>query len=164
VAALFCGENMLLIGSAILGLVVLATLGLVVWPDNSCLNFLTNFITDRLNTSGYTYRLYTNNVTPGTATVLGDFTEATFAGYGSISGSGITWSAPALAGHIAQTNGTNMTFNNSSGSGQVVYGVYVTDAANTKLYYVERDPAAPVTIAAGGSYIYTPNQQFESKN
>jgi hypothetical protein len=149
---------------ALLGCWLLLMLGLVVWPDNSCLNFLTDFIGDRLQTSGYTFRLYTNNVTPTTSTVIGDFTEATFTGYSSVAGSTVTWSTPALSGHIAQTNGTNIIFNNTSGAGVTVYGVYVTNAAGTKLYFAERDPAAPVTIPAGGSYTYTPNQQFKSIN
>ncbi len=143
---------------------LLLRLGLVVWPDVACTNFLTNFIADRLGTTLYSYRLFTSNTTPGTATVLGDFTEATFAGYAAIAGSAITWSAAALVGHIAQSTGSNLVFNNTSGGAVNVYGVYVTNAANTVLYFAERDPAAPVSVPAGGSYIYTPNQQFKSIN
>lgn len=145
-------------------LVAVAVAGLVVWPDNSLLNFLADYISDRLNTTHYYFRLYTNNTTPGTATVLGDFTEATFTGYAAVSGSGLTWSTPALSGHIGQTNATNIVFNNTSGSPVTVYGVFVTDLGVTKLYFAERDPAAPVSIPAGGQYIYTPNQQFKSIN
>jgi hypothetical protein len=145
-------------------LLVSLLMGLVVWPDVSCENFLTDFIADRLHTSGYTFRLYTNNVTPGTGTVFADFTEATFAGYAAVGGGTVTWSAAALVGHLATTTGSAIIFNNTSGGAVNVYGVYVTDAGNTKLYFAERDPAPPASIPNGGSYVYTPNQQFASIN
>jgi hypothetical protein len=151
----------LLLGTA----VALYLLGLVVWPDASCENFLNDFITDRLNASGkYYFRLYTNNVTVSTSTVLGDFTEATFTGYAAVQGSAVSWSAAALTGHVAFSNAGNMTFTNSSGSPVTVYGIFVTDSGKTKLYFVEADPNAPISIPAGGQYIYTPNQQFKSIN
>jgi hypothetical protein len=149
---------------AILGLVCAALLGLVVWPDASCQNFLNDFVTDHLGNANYVYRLYVNNHTPGTATVLADLTEATFAGYAAVPGNTITWPGATLAAHVAQSTGSNIVFNNTGASGQVVYGVYVTNVANNKLYFVERDPVAPVTIPALGSYVYSPNQQFKSIN
>jgi hypothetical protein len=148
----------------VIGLALALACGLVVWPDVACQNFLNNFITDRLQTSGYTFRLFTNNITPGTATVLANFTEASFTGYAAVSGSTITWSAAALSGHIAFSNGSNITFNNTSAAPVTIYGVYVTNAANTVLYYAELDPNAPISIPASGQYIYTPNQQFKSIN
>lgn len=140
-------------------------LGLVVWSDVGCQNFLNDFITDHLGNANYYFRLFTNNVQPGTATVLGDFTEATFAGYAAVQGNAITWPAAILAAHIAQTTGSNIVFNNTSGGSVTVYGVYVTNGvAATKLYFSERDTNAPVTVPTGGSYVYTPNQQFKSIN
>jgi hypothetical protein len=144
--------------------VALMFLGLVVWPDASCQNFLNNFASDRLGTSSYMYRLFTNNHTPGTGSLFANFTEATFTGYGAVSGATIVWPAASLAGHVAQSTGTNIVFNNTSGAPVNIYGVYVTDAANAKLYFAERDTNAPVSIPAGGSYVYTPNQQFQSIN
>jgi hypothetical protein len=139
--------------------------GLVVWPDASCQNFLNDFITDHLGATNYYFRLLTSNTTPGTATVLGDFTEASFTGYAAIQGNAITWPAATLAGHIAGSTGSAITFNNTSGSPVNIYGVYVTNGSTaTKLYFAERDAAAPVSIPAGGSYVYTPNQQFKSIN
>ncbi len=137
---------------------------LVVWPDVSCQNFLSDFITDRLGSSNYKFRLFTNNVTPGTASVIGDFTEATFAGYAAIAANTITWAAASLVGHVAQSTGSNLVFNNTSGGAVNVYGVYVTNSSGSILYFAERDLAAPVSVANGGSYVYTPNQQFKSIN
>lgn len=149
---------------ALLGLAVASLLGLVVWPDVGCQNFLNDFAADRLGNAAYVYRLYTNNIVPGTATVLGDFTEATFAGYASVAGNTITWPAAGLVSHVAQSTGSNIVFNNTGASSQIVYGVYVTNAANNKLYFAERDPFAPITIPALGAYVYSPNQQFRSIN
>lgn len=155
------------VGIVILGVTLWLCLlfGLVVWPDVACQNFLNNFITDRLGNNVYYYRLYTNNITPGTGTVLTDFVEASFTGYAAVQGGTITWPAATLNGHIAQSTGSNIVFNNSSGAAVNVYGVYVTDGAvATKLYFAERDLNAPVSIPAGGTYVYTPNQQFKSIN
>ena len=143
---------------------LLFRLGLVVWPDVACEDFLTDFIADRLGNAAYQYRLFTNNHTPGTGSVIGSFTEATFGGYAPISGATIVWSAPTLAGHIAQSTGSNIVFNNTSGGSVTVYGVFVTDATGTILYFAERDPNAPITILNGGNYVYTPNQQYKSIN
>jgi hypothetical protein len=141
-----------------------AWLPLVVWPDQGCTNFLSDFESDRLGNAAYVFRLYTNNVTPGTGTVIGSFVEAAFAGYVPVGGNTITWNAPALVGHVATANGTPINFVNSSGAAQTVYGVYVTNAAGTKLYFAELDPLAPISIPIGGTYTYVPNQQFESIN
>jgi hypothetical protein len=145
--------------------VLILLLGLVVWPDVGCQNFLNDFIADRLGTNKYYFRLYTNNVTPGTGNVLGDFTEAVFAGYAAVLGNTVAWPGASLAAHVAQSTGSNIVFTNTSGVSQNVYGVYVTDgAAPTKLYFAERDLSAPVAIPNGGNYVYTPNQQFKSIN
>ncbi len=149
---------------AFLGIAAALLLGIVVWPDVSCQNFLNDFITDHLGAANYVFRLYTNNIVPGTGTVLADLTEATWAGYASVAGNTITWPAATLAAHVAQSTGSNIVFNNTSVSGQIAYGVYVTNVANTKLYFVERDVNAPVTLPASGSYVYTPNQQYKSIN
>jgi hypothetical protein len=143
---------------------LLLVIGLVVWPTAGCKDFLTDFITDRLGSANYVFRLFTNNITPASGDVIGSYTEAAFAGYVPVSGAGITWSAPTVSGLVANTNGTNITFNNTSVSTQTVYGVFVTDPSGTILYFAERDPGAPINIPAAGNYIYTPNQQFKSIN
>jgi len=150
----------------VLSLLALFALGLVVFPDSSLNNFLSDYISDRLHkTGGYTFRLFTNNHTPSSASLLTDFTEATFTGYNAIPGSNQTWGAPAVAGHISQTTSNNFVWNNTGGSTVQVYGVFVTDFGTpTLLYLAERDPNAPVSIPAGGSYLYTGNVQFKSIN
>ena len=93
---------------------------------------------------GYHIRLFTNNFTPTTSTVVGDFTEATFTGYAAIALSG--WTAPTVASHVASTTANPATFT-ATGSFQSIYGWYVTDAAGD---YVcgGRDAAAPVVMSS----------------
>jgi outer membrane lipoprotein SlyB len=111
--------------------------------------------------SGLVMRLFTNNITPTNANVIGDFTEATFAGYSSQTLG--AWSAPSVTAHVGKVSGAALTFTITAGS-QTVYGYYVTDAGNTKLYFAERDPNAPVALAATGpqTYTITPTYQRQS--
>lgn len=150
---------------AISGLLcVLMLVGLVVWPDEGLINGLDDFAGDRLGTPEYVFRLFTSDVTPSAGSVLTDFTEAAFAGYAGVAGTTITWPTPTLAGHVAQVTGSNISFSNASASPQTVYGIFVTNAAGTRLYFAERDPLAPVVIPVNGGYLYIPNQQMRNIN
>lgn len=93
---------------------------------------------------GYTLRLFTNNITPNTSNVVGDFTEATFTGYGATALAG--WTAAAVVAHVAGTTANPITFT-ATGAYQSIYGWYVTDGAGD---YVcgGRDAAAPVVMSA----------------
>lgn len=99
--------------------------------------------------------LFQNNLTPTTNTVIGDFTEATFAGYAAVDI--ITWSAPSVAAHVATIGAAVRTFTRSTtGAGQTIYGYYVTNNGDTILWWSERDPNAPITLTnAGDSYSVT---------
>lgn len=98
----------------------------------------------RLRPPGYTLHLYTNNITPTTSSVVGDFTEAAFTGYAAVALAG--WTASAVAAHVASTTANPITFT-ASGAYQSIYGWYVTDGAGD---YVcgGRDAAAPVVMSA----------------
>lgn len=93
---------------------------------------------------GYTLRLFTNNYTPVTTSVVGNFTEATFTSYAAVALSG--WTAAAVTAHVASTTANPITFT-ASGAYQSIYGWYVTDGAGD---YVcgGRDAAAPVVMSA----------------
>jgi hypothetical protein len=93
---------------------------------------------------GYTLHLYTNNYTPVTTSVIGNFTEATFTGYAPVALSG--WTSPGVTAHVASTTANPITFV-ATGAYQSIYGWYVTDGAGD---YVcgGRDPAAPVVMSA----------------
>ena len=74
----------------------------------------------------YVLKIYSNNYTPGQATVLADFTEATFTGYTGTTFARSAWSS-ATANPV--TNKADIGANQVSwtaGSSETVYGYYVT--------------------------------------
>src|SRR5436189_2973693 len=107
------------------------------------------------NTTALKLHLFVNNITPTTSNVIGDFTEASFTGYAAASI--VTWAAPSVAAHIASMSPASVTFTRTAtGTVQTVYGYYVTDNANTVLYWSERDANAPINITNNGdSYTVT---------
>lgn len=90
-------------------------------------------------------RLFQNNVTVGASTVLSDLTECTFTGYAAAAP---TWTTPALSGGVPTTTPSpaGVGFTYSGGSTTVVYGMYLTDSAGTKLYGATTF-SSPVTLS-----------------
>ncbi len=102
-------------------------------------------------------RLFKNNLTPGTATVLGDFTEADFTGYSAASLSGFAASSAGGSGAASSGDAKTFTVGSSPTTTNNIYGYYITDSGNTKLYGCQRDPNAPRSMAiAGDTYTVTP--------
>lgn len=108
-------------------------------------------------------RLFKNDVTPADSDTVSSYTEATFPGYAPQGAN--TWSAASSVGGAAQVTHPTLTFlRGSGGSGDLIYGYYLTDTAGTTLYYAERDPAAPVNMTvAGNSYAISLLFQFLSQ-
>jgi hypothetical protein len=106
-------------------------------------------------------RLYTNNITPSTSSVVADFTEATFTGYAAITLP--AWPASTLASHIATSAQASQTFTITSGS-QNVYGWYITDSGGTHLLAAQRDPAAPVALSSTGTNTYSIQQSITAQS
>ncbi len=113
-----------------------------------------NMLTDYLTSASYRLRLYQNNYTPVAASVLGDFTAATFSGYAQATlAAGIPpWSTPADDGAgRALSFSTLITFANSTGAvGNNIYGYYIVDAGGTKLFWAERFAGAPIDMTTAG--------------
>jgi hypothetical protein len=81
-------------------------------------------------------KLYSSNTPYLPTRVVGDYTEATFVGYAQISSP--AWGTPFTNGAgQAETDSPvlNWTFTGSSGTAQV-FGIYITDSAETKLLVV----------------------------
>jgi hypothetical protein len=76
--------------------------------------------------------LFQNNINPSPASLLADFTEATFDGYaaGSMPLSGGPYRRPDNSFSIASTFSFNMS---GSVTPNVIYGYYVTDFTNAQL-------------------------------
>lgn len=104
------------------------------------------------NACFFRIRLFKNDFTPDVDSVLGDFTEADFTGYSGFqacawlaavingAGKGIIVAAPLLwtAGVI--------------GTGNTIYGYYVTEGGDTVVSYAERF-ASPIVIASVGDFV-----------
>jgi hypothetical protein len=96
--------------------------------------------------------LFVNNLAVAWNTVIGDLTEATFAGYAAIALP--AFSAPV---HLA-SNGQGLvaSINFVGGAivapGQVAYGYYLTDTTNAILYWLETF-AEPVPFASVGDFL-----------
>ena len=88
-------------------------------------------------------RLYTNNVTPGEASVAATFTEATGFGYSAITLTPGTWTTtpgnPSTAAYPQQT----FTFTGALGN---VYGYYITQMTSGFLMWAELFTDGPYNI------------------
>ena len=74
----------------------------------------------------YVLKLYNNNYTPGQATVLADFTEATFTGYTGTTFARSAWGA-ATANPVTNKGEISASqISWTAGSAETVYGYYVT--------------------------------------
>lgn len=142
----------------------LLLLGLVVYVWLTMPNVaLTNMLNDPGTAITGTFlntlkiRLFKNNYTPISTTVLSDLTEADYTGYSSLSLSGFP--AASVVGSSGSSTGDAKVFTvgASPSTTNNIYGYYITDSGNTKLYGVQRDPGAPVSMAlAGQTYSITP--------
>jgi len=92
--------------------------------------------------------LYRNDYIPVAASVLADFTEANFPGYAPQS---ISTPNPAFlnGGMAAEVDADLVTFTQTAGPAQVVYGYFVYDAALV-VVAAQRFPA-PVNMTGAGA-------------
>lgn len=96
-------------------------------------------------------RLFTNNITPNQASVIGDFTEATF--NGSAAQTPTLGAATTVSHKATVVDSATRTFTKTAGgASETVYGYYLTDASATICYWAERFPA-PISIASTGDAI-----------
>lgn len=121
-----------------------------VWSDDGLANLLDVFL-GVVAPAALHLHLFKSNTTVDTDTVLGDLTEADFAGYAVQ-----TLSFPGgsfVASHIATNQADPATFTISAGT-QNIYGWYLTDDTDTILITSQRDPAAPVLMDVAGINSY----------
>lgn len=122
-----------------------------IYPDNGLVTFLT-----RMVTPGWLFHLYTNNYTPTLGDTLANYTEATFAGYAAQAALAAAWTFSQVSAHVGALQAPNVSFSNTSGSSQSVYGYYITDAAATVLLGAARFDSGPIVIPTGQSQGVTP--------
>lgn len=95
-------------------------------------------------------RLFTNNITPAEATVLGSFTEATGNGYARQTIAMADWSI--VAGDPTYATATEKVFAFTGALGNV-YGYYIVGESSGNLYWCERFTNAPIAIQNNGDQI-----------
>lgn len=94
--------------------------------------------------SGAVCRLFTNSPTINHSLILSGVVEGSWTGYAGATLSG--WPVSTLdATFHAQSQASEVVFNNTSGSSQTVIGYFITDAANTVLIGAENF-ATPLTL------------------
>lgn len=79
-----------------------------------------------LNTANSYVKLFHNNFTPTPASVLGDFTEATYTGYAAIQVNSKFGSPYKVIDGEYQTDSSAFSYSCTGGSSQTVYGWYLT--------------------------------------
>ncbi len=101
---------------------------------------------------GQKLHLYSNNHTPGDASVLGSFSEVISAGYTEKTLTSSLWNITDITGGGSTGIYTEQTFSIVA-TAAVAYGYYVTDLSETKLLWAEMFTGAPFSLPNGGGTI-----------
>ena len=121
-------------------------------PDCGEVEFLSRVV-NKNTPADLELRLYTNDVTPGEATVLGDLTESTGTGYAAITLTGASWTVSTTA-NVTTAEYAQQTFT-YTGAEANIYGYYLTSGG--VLMWVERFSDGPYSIpSSGGEVKVTP--------
>lgn len=110
---------------------------------------LLEFIVNKSSPSNWILHLYTNSVTLTESTVLANLTEATQAGYASISLTGASWTITTLSG-VTTASFAEQFFTFSVAA--TIEGYYITDSSSN-LLCVEKFSNGPYTLPSGGGQI-----------
>lgn len=97
-----------------------------------------------VDNSDYVLRLYQNNYTPTTASTLGDFTEADFTNYLSVTLSQTLWGSASTNGNDKAESSYSQQSWTCGSTGNTVYGYYVEGAASGTLLWAEKFGSAKV--------------------
>jgi hypothetical protein len=115
---------------------------------------LLSYMLNKLAPGNDVLRLFTNNLTPSSTTVIGDITQATGGGYSAITMTSASWSVATVAG-VTTASYPEVTFSFTTSA--TVYGYYVTNIAGD-LLWLERFTAAPFQLPNSGGQILITSQ------
>lgn len=101
-------------------------------------------------TGNVVLHLYSNNYTPVEGSTVASFTECTASGYAAKTLTGSSWSITTTS-NVTTASYAEQTFTFSAA--QVVYGYYVTDAANAIVLWAELFSGSPFNIPSGGGSV-----------
>jgi len=123
---------------------------------------LLGYLRSQFNGVACRCRLFQNDKVPADADVASNYTEATFTSYAFQNAQ--SWVAPTSSGGVAQITHPTLTWTvGAVGVGNQIYGYYITDGTG-QLLWAERDPNAPINMAAtGNTYAVTLALTFHSE-
>jgi len=105
-------------------------------------------------------KLGITNITPGGATVLGNYTEASGGGYAEIAVDGGDWTLEANAPRDIILAQQSVVFTGPLDTGATVYTWYLVDAATELVYWGGKKLDTPFTPAVNGDTLkFTPRIQ-----
>lgn len=114
---------------------------------------LLQWIVNMVDNGDQVIHLFTNDVTPVDATTQASLTEATEAGYVTITLTGSSWTTTQSAG-LTTAAYPEVEFNFTTAAN--VYGYYVTDTSDS-IMWIERFSGAPFQLPDnGGTIAITP--------
>ena len=108
-------------------------------------------IVNKTATGDVRLKLFSNNVTPGEATVLGDLTEVSGSGYTDKSLTGANWTVATDGSNNTTASYAKQSFALTGAA--TVYGYYVTTADGNTLIWLERFTDGPYSVPSGGGTI-----------
>lgn len=106
------------------------------------------YIQTVLNSDVLRLRLFTNDLVPSKTDEIDDYTEASYSGYAAKLLTPSDWviAVDGLTGdYVATFPKQSWTITSTV----VICGYYVTDSTNTKVYWAERFPQAPISVTTG---------------
>lgn len=96
------------------------------------------------NDGNYVLKLFKNNYTPTTVSTLGDFTEADFTNYVSVTLSQTMWGTASTNGNDKAESSYSQQSWTCGSTGNTVYGYYVEGAVSGQLLWAEKFGSAKV--------------------
>ena len=117
----------------------------------------------------YVLKLFRNDYTPSSATVVGDFTEADFTNYVSKSLTRANWGAATVVAPVAPcVDSEAVSLYNAEQSwtcgttGNTIYGYYIVGAVTARLLWCDRFAVSRV-LGDGDILRITPKFQFRTR-
>jgi len=112
--------------------------------------------------STWEIKLFQNNYTPVSSTLLANLTEATFSGYAGISMSGMSLDATLDAFNRAVVRWNPATWTKSGVTGNTVYGYYVVGPGPSLMWLERFDFSIPM-LTNGAYLVITPIFTYTSQ-
>lgn len=124
-----------------------------VYPDAALVPILRRFLV-----GDFHFHLFASPVTIDQSTTLAALlaAEATFTGYAVATVLATDFTSSSTSGHQGSVLAPAISFSNTSGSPQDIYGYFITDTTDAILIAAAAFDGAPISVANAGSYPVVP--------